>query len=206
LQPCGLFLCINPRCCRAFLLVPTLVATVLVFLLLDPRCSRIGLLVRLLVDPILVAAGPVLFSFSCGTRCSRADSSSHCSCSVDPRCSRISSSLSILVTAGSIVNTFDASSSSSFSSSSSACSRSLLRLQSAPSRSSSLIHLNSILVTAGSVFTRSRARLDHPAALAGDNFYVMLDDKRSVGGAKDQLCRNCGGVVVAAVAAACGGS
>jgi len=34
----------------------------------------------------------------------------------------------------------------------------------------------------------------------------VLDDKRSVGGAKDQFARNHGGVVVAAVAAACSGS
>jgi len=34
----------------------------------------------------------------------------------------------------------------------------------------------------------------------------LLDDKRSVGGAKDQFTRNCGSVVVAAVAAACSGS
>jgi len=35
---------------------------------------------------------------------------------------------------------------------------------------------------------------------------VLLDDKRSVGGAKDQFARNCGSVVVATVAAACSGS
>jgi len=34
----------------------------------------------------------------------------------------------------------------------------------------------------------------------------MLDDKRSVSGAKDQFARNCGSVVVATVATACGGS
>jgi len=34
----------------------------------------------------------------------------------------------------------------------------------------------------------------------------VSDDERSIGGAKDQFSRNCGGVVVAAVAAACSGS
>jgi len=35
---------------------------------------------------------------------------------------------------------------------------------------------------------------------------LVLDDKRSVGGAKDQFIRNYGSVVVATVATACSGS